>query len=282
MKQIESEITALRIKAGAFVLLLSVIFLLLASFKTAKLADEIWKELGLTRQDANYGISTSFMQGYFYYYGAKNAKNFAAGNRAAVVKELGTYAKEYVNSDAFKKEYLQNREAKKPTVPSAARTTDEIRKEQVENMQKAIKNIEPMLKMDNPDIRKGAKEGLEQFQKQLKELEDPKSELVKMLSDGEKMGFENNMVNYKQNLAKWEKDYPANQLLLVKKRLEQFLDLTADVDFTAALKEQYGKKRFVNPAYESKSREWKQAFRAGKEATEAARAFAQQWANEIK
>lgn len=139
-----------------------------------------------------------------------------------------------------------------------------------------------MLKMENAEIRKGAKEGLEQLQQQIKQLEDPKSELVKLLADGEKMTFENNTANYKEAMAKWEKDYPANQLLLVKKRLQQFLDVTANVDYDAALKEQYGKKRFVNPSYESKSREWKQAFRAGKEATEAARSSAQEWITEIK
>jgi hypothetical protein len=282
MKPIESETTALRIRACLLVLLLSGICLFLASFKTSRLSDEIWKELGLSRQDANHGISTSFMQGHFYYYSAKNAKNIAVGNRAAVVKELGAYAKEYVNSDAFKKEYMQERESRKPAAPKPAKTMDEVRKEQVETMQTAIKNIEPLLKMDNPEIRKGAKEGLEQFQKQLKDLENPNSELVKMLADGERLTFENNTANYKENMAKWERDYPANQLLLVKRRLQQFLDVTANVDYNAELKEQYGKKRFVNPSYESKGREWKQAFRAGKDATEAARAFAQEWIKEIK
>ena len=60
------------------------------------------------------------------------------------------------------------------------------------------------------------------------------------------------------------------------------LDVTKDVDFNASLKEQYGKKKFVNPAYEAKRPEWKMAFRAGKEVTEMTRAFAQQWLNELK
>ncbi len=60
------------------------------------------------------------------------------------------------------------------------------------------------------------------------------------------------------------------------------LETTKDVDFNAKLTEQYGKKRFVNPAYEAKSAEWKMAFRAGKEVTEVTRSFAQQWLNELK
>ncbi|RYE20883.1 MAG: choice-of-anchor D domain-containing protein, partial [Sphingobacteriales bacterium] len=46
--------------------------------------------------------------------------------------------------------------------------------------------------------------------------------------------------------------------------------------------EKYGKKRFVNPVYEGKRTEWKQGFRAGKEVTESARAFAQKWLSELK
>jgi len=38
---------------------------------------------------------------------------------------------------------------------------------------------------------------------------------------------------------------------------------------------------FVNPLYERKQKEWKLAFRAGKPATDAMRAFAQKWITEL-
>lgn len=60
------------------------------------------------------------------------------------------------------------------------------------------------------------------------------------------------------------------------------LDATKDIDYNAELVEKYNKKRFVNPAYESKNTEWKQGFRAGKEVTEPARAFVQKWLNELQ
>jgi hypothetical protein len=255
---------------------------LLISFKTKKFSDEIWAQLGLTKQDANTSISSGFLDGYFSYYAAKNAKNIATGNRAAIVKELGAYAKTYINSEPFRKEYEQLRESRKPVVPRAAKTIDEVRAEQKQNLEKSIKEMEPMLKMDNPDVKKAAKDGLVYLQKQLAEMSDPASPIIKLLADGEKMTYEINMTNYKESLAKWEKDMPVNYQGLVKNRLQHFLDQTAGVDFTAELKEQNGKKRFVNPAYEAKSTEWKQAFRAGKEATEAARNFAEQWIKEIK
>jgi hypothetical protein len=38
---------------------------------------------------------------------------------------------------------------------------------------------------------------------------------------------------------------------------------------------------FADPAVEAKPSEWKMCFRAGKPATEAARAFAQKWLNDL-
>lgn len=139
MKKIESIIAAVRIQAGAFMLLLSASFLFLLSFKTAKLSDEIWKELGISRQDGNYGISTSFMQGYFYYYGAKNARNIAVGNRAAVVRELGAYAKEYVNSEAFKKEYFQDRETENRLLPNRRKILKKLERNKSTGCRKPLK-----------------------------------------------------------------------------------------------------------------------------------------------
>jgi hypothetical protein len=256
--------------------------LILVSFKTAKFSEEIWKQLGLTKNDANSSISTSFLEGYFSYYAAKNAKNIATGNRAAVVKELGAYAKTYINSESFRKEYEQLRESRKPVLPRAAKSIDEVRAEQKQSLEKSIREMEQMLKLDNPDIRKAAKDGLAFLQKQYAEMSDPGSKMIKLMADGEKLTYETNMTNYKESLAKWEKEMPANYQGFVKNRLQQFLEQTAGIDFTAELKEHNGKKRFVNPAYQAKSPEWKQAFRAGKEATEAARNFAGQWINEIK
>jgi hypothetical protein len=253
----------------------------LFAFTAVKMEDEVWKQLGLSKKEGNSNISQSFLYGYLNYYGARNAKNIALGNRAAIVKDLGAYAKQFVNSEEFKKEYREHREGSKPAMPKPAKTIDEVRNEQVTAMKKSITQLEAMQKMDNADLRKMAAENVGALKKQLKELEDPNSALIKMMADGEKMRYEIDMKNFDDQYTKWEKENPENHMILVKSRLQKLLDVTADVDFQAELKEQYGKKRFVNPVYERKPDEWKQAFRAGKEATEAARAFAKQWISEI-
>jgi hypothetical protein len=68
----------------------------------------------------------------------------------------------------------------------------------------------------------------------------------------------------------------------LRKSLKKFLDETSGVDFSALTKAQYGMKRFVNETYESKPRPWKMCYRAGREACDAARAFATTWLAELR
>jgi hypothetical protein len=63
----------------------------------------------------------------------------------------------------------------------------------------------------------------------------------------------------------------------VKKRLQAFLEATKNVDFAAKLVKKDKVMVFAKEEYENKDGNWKLAYRAGKEATEAARAFAQEW-----
>jgi hypothetical protein len=84
----------------------------------------------------------------------------------------------------------------------------------------------------------------------------------------------NNAVDKSQN----EKKYPSDPNELVKKRLTDFLAVSAKVDFDAKLTSD---RMFVNPEYEKKSFEWKMCYRAGKEVVEAAREEAQKWLDEL-
>lgn len=74
-------------------------------------------------------------------------------------------------------------------------------------------------------------------------------------------------------LKRWEESYPENQLLFIKKHLENFLTTTADIDFAAETVNKNGKKIFVSQAYERKGHYWKMAYRAGKEVVGPSRAF---------
>jgi hypothetical protein len=75
----------------------------------------------------------------------------------------------------------------------------------------------------------------------------------------------------------WEKMYPADPAVVVKKRLQEYIQLVATVDFTAKLSGSGKKQTFVNPAYEKKSLKWKAIYRAGKEVNDAVTAFVKDW-----
>ena len=63
----------------------AVICMFMLAMKVKKVADDIWQQLGISQNDADLNIRSSFQNGAFYYYGAKNAAKIAAGDRISVI-----------------------------------------------------------------------------------------------------------------------------------------------------------------------------------------------------
>lgn len=79
------------------------------------------------------------------------------------------------------------------------------------------------------------------------------------------------------------KIYPEDPAIIVKTRLNEYLQLLATVDFDAQLTgTTKNNRKFVKPAYENQSLKWKAIYRAGKDVNEVASAFAKEWLKEIK
>lgn len=252
----------------------------LVSFKTRQVYGDLWQQLGIGKESGSNSIKESFLDGYLYSYSARNCKNIALNDRAAVTKDLLVYTKEFVKSEAFLKEYSAHRLSKKPREPEALKSEQAIREEFINGAKQGIENLEMSLKTANEDMKKTLKETLEMFRQQLKEYQEPDNQMIKYAIQGNKIQYDNNMIQYKEDMKKWEAAFPENARLFVKLRLQQMLEATANVDYAAQLTERYGKKYFVKPEYERKHSNWKMAFRAGKEVTETARAFAKQWVAE--
>ena len=273
------------LKAGwiAFIGTIAAITLLLSSFRTQKMTDDVWKMLGLTKQDGSEKIKNSFMYGYLYYYGVKNVKNLALNDRPAIAKDLLSYTKEYIGSAAFKKQYYDMHNSSKPVEPvvKPLRTIEEIQKEEIAKTEKSIKDTEKNMK-EMPQYAKSIEPVLDILKKNLKEYQNPKNQLFASIAQGEKYQQENDIKNYKDRVKQWESSYPAGVNDFVAIKLQKMLDATKDIDYNAELVEKWGKKRFVNPVYESKNQEWKQGFRAGKEVTEMSRSFVQKWLNDLQ
>ena len=257
---------------------------LFSSYHSKTIADDIWKILGLSQQKGTEGIKNSFLNGYLYYYGAKNLKNISVNDRAAVAKDLLHYTKEYINSAEFKKQYDELRKSSMPEEPTLKplRTIAEIQKEEIAKTEKSIKDMEKTMKEVSADIAKSLAPVLEMQRQNLKDYQNPNNQLFASIAMGEKYQQENDIKNYNERMERWKRDYPENVNSFVADKLRKMLEATKDIDYKAELVEKYGKKRFVNAAYERKGTEWKQGFRAGKEVTEQAREFARKWLAELQ
>lgn len=273
----------LKLKFVGLALVFAIMGLLLFSFSTSRqAADDIWKQLGMTREQGIDGMKQSFLNGYLYYYGARNAKNIAVNDRAAIARDLLTYTRQYVSSPVFKKEYEKLRTDAKPEPPTeTVPTKEEIRKEKIAETEKSIRKTEDAMKI-SADMAKIMKPTLELLKKTLADYKDPASKNIEAYYMYEKNEQASRVRSYNDRLARWDKDYPADFREKIKLRLQKFLELSATVDFDAELKQVGNKKKFVNPAYEAKSYDWKQIFRAGREVIEPARKFADQWMQDLE
>jgi hypothetical protein len=161
-------------------------------------------------------------------------------------------------------------------------TPEEMRSQMIENAKNAVVKSEEMLRRSDASFKSIFEKNVEDAKKALKDAEDPNSKHYLAYTKNYPQAVKNYKASYERAVAGWNTKYPSNQLLFIKKRLEEFLNATKDIDFAAELAEKNGKKIFMNPDYERKDNRWKMAFRAGKEVVEPARDFVQKWTAEIK
>lgn len=141
----------------------------------------------------------------------------------------------------------------------------------MQNADAALKKIAPLLDANLPEFRKQYslwKSG---------QMGGPKTEEAYQaaLNTGTTMNAQEQKV--KQQRA-WDEN---NLKAVLRKRLDEFIATAATVDFAAATRQDGGTTRFVNPAYERKSAEWKLMYRAGRAPVQTALEFARAWRKEL-
>lgn len=246
--------------------------------------DSILQKLQMTGEDAKEYVWNDCSGCYFSYPMPGELKNTSMDERPLIVKAVGEFAKIYTKSDDFKRRYLEHRESSKPNPPQPPESMDEIKRKQKAELTKSIAEMEKA-KANLASSQKAEFEKLiEALKTQMAEMD--KANNVAYSSDMDqymKQGYEADMQDYKEKLQQWEKDFPKEPDMMIKRWLEEFLKVSSDVDFNAELSaDEWGKKRFVNPEYENKPDTWKLCFRAGKKTTEAGRKFAEEWLKELK
>jgi len=264
------------------------LFFLLIGFTINRFAENKVKNLLSQIQYSEDGakniIFSNCSGAYFYFPNPKHLKDIAAGEKAAIVNDVGSYVKEYASSKDFLNKYIEYKDRKKPSPPEKRKSAAELKQEQKEGLKQAIENLEKTKTQMPNDQQASFDETIKSFKEQLKEIDNPDNPMYNdQMENSMKQMYDMQMNQYNDQVAQWERDYPADPKPMIINWLTKFLNESKDVDFKAELAEaRGGKKVFVKQAYESKSHLWKVCFRAGKETTDAARSFAQNWLKELK
>lgn len=243
-----------------------------------KIADDIISKLGMEQQSAKYMILSNIIGRFdsgpmeagiadgpatsvynqlqsFRIPNARLLPAVIAGDKAGAAQELCDYIKTYINSEAFLTDYNKLKEAALPLTDKGMSLSSLKRNSEVFRLN--IKNY--------PNDTKYVAE-------QQQQLDENEKRITALVAAAKKP--------FPLKEA-WEKAYPADPKVLVKKRLQEFISLSATVDFNAKLSGTGKKQLFVNPVYEKKSLKWKAIFRMGKEVNDVVTAFVKEWLKTI-
>jgi hypothetical protein len=200
--------------------------------------------------------------------------------RAAAASGLFAWAKAHVNSPAFKASYAAHRKGLLPTERQYARTVqEEVKKEMddnlagFENLRQAAENM--------PPAQRAAM--LEQVNAARAQFTNP--EFIKQLEAAKTAERARESQSRAESAAEIDKTTPADPNILVARRLREFLDVTATVNFAArTISLTLGSDgiEFLDRA--DRAMHWmaQEAAIVGPEATAAARTAAAAWLKEIQ
>ena len=260
---------------------LSVIATLLCVTTAGAIAQDHLATLGISEGRAREAVFDSFMSDAVSIAGKPAA--FIAmppAARVALVNFALNLARTFAESDEFKRRYADHREANGPEPLPEEQTADAIFAKQRAGFENQVAEMRKLFDQITPEQRATLEAGWADMRKQLDDMEkgDRRKQIEGLLNDQRAAQVRDRDAALKA----FEKIYPADPRALVAARLRHFLDVTRDVDFSAQLVEKDKKKVFADSALEGKPGEWKMSFRAGKPATDAARAFAQKWLGDLQ
>lgn len=239
------------------------------------------QQLKVSANDARSEVVSAIGTGNVNTWRVREPFRAAAGAARAVLAEQSlVWAKSYLSSPQFATDYAAWRNERKPQASGAVRSVDDELKARAAKRKADLEEMKKNVAAMPAEYRKQAEEGYRAAVEAMKVFDTP--EMREMERQGIEMERSSNKSAYEEKAAKWAADYPAEPRALVKRRLRELLDATANVDFDAKLVSRGGVQRFANAEYEKKPAEWKLAYRAGRETTERVRAFAGAWLAELK
>jgi hypothetical protein len=269
-----------RVEGPSILVRLTAACALAGSLAAAAYAADVLSQLGIPPDSAKEAVQIVLNSGVTNPgLPAKLFKAMTVAVRAEMASGGIAWVKAYTGSAEFQAKWAAIRETHKPPKPEFAGTpenelkrADDEQKQQAEESKKAIAALPP-------ETRNQIEESMRAADAMRASMDTPEmrktrlASIVAMRAERTKQ--------FDQEMATWKRDYPESAAPAIAKRIREFLAFSADVDFGAKLVTKNGKMVFENPAYEAKSSQWKMCFRAGKEATAAARAAAEAWLKEL-
>jgi hypothetical protein len=241
-------------------------------------ADDILAQFKQTRAKGEEAVMSAVWAGGSPYIDGSWAifRALSPEARASAVRAAADFARAYASSDTFKKQYAASRASQTPKPPTPPKSWAEQHAEQNAQFAKSVADMKANLPKMPANMQKSMQDTIDQMQAQ-HEAQEKDTELQAMMEKSVTMGFENQKQQYAHELKQFELDHPEDPNVLIVKRLNEFLAMSATVPASAELTAVNGKMKFADRSLEGKPYFWKQCYRAGKPSVDAAREAAQAW-----
>lgn len=276
----------------------SVLVMLFALRSPMPIFTDLFLELDVEKETANESIAYNFLTSSLSFNLTDQIKKMPLSRRAALVKLLGDYIRNYVESPVFAERYKKEREEHSAfqrmiSIETNGPSKEEMITKFIQSLKtdetgilKELKTLSGTKKAEYEIVLKQVREAMAALQnsnhplheKYFKEMKD---ELMHELREvfyedpEEAKASKESMKHIVE--VKEEELYPPTPKEMVIKQLKKFIEISGTVDFNPKTQQQYGVTTFVDKKYENESRVWKAIYRSGKEVIVPARVYAQQW-----
>lgn len=199
-----------------------------------------------------------------------------AAARAAAASGLFAWAQAYVNTPAFKNAYAQHRRDVGADALTSTLTVDEEVQRKIDG---ELARLAEIRKETASLPSEAAAKMLDSLKAAEQNLRSPD------MASAFRQEIEAARGNQREQTADLTLKFPPDPEVLFARRLREFLDATADVNFSARMRSLDGGPDgmvFLDRADRKRHWIWQLAVIAGSEATSAARAAAQAWLKEIE
>ncbi|MCB0667626.1 MAG: hypothetical protein KDC80_17475 [Saprospiraceae bacterium] len=245
-------------------------------FTSAKISDPLTELLEISETTAEDLINHGTLYGSINTRLLKKAQDIVPTGRITVTRQIFEFTIRYLMGSQFRKTYEAFRTEKKPAL-TLLQTPDQWQKEISLSLEKNLGELQEQYARASDDLKPILQDLIRETKIQLQNARDPKSEQNRLYGDNYVLMKEMQEEAWKNQIEQWNREYPEEVQDFIALKFRDFLSITESIDFNAALFEENGKMKFVHPAYESQSKQWKLAYRLGEEVIGTAREAMQKW-----